>query len=187
MPVVRKLSDDEVRTLGTKPLGERGRVAAEYDTYLLDFAPGDYGEVQLDDGDNRLTIRNRLQAAAARRDLTLSFRRTIGPRLRFQIVASTETTNTNGSDGTGAVMNTSLPVPSSVIVEAPASSASNSVVPVTAEAPKRRGRPPRTETVAVAAEVPSPKRRGRRPKTELVGIVPAVVEEKRRGRPRLQK
>lgn len=164
MPVVRKLSGDEVRTLETKPLGERGRVVAEYDTYLLDFAQGDYGEVQLDEGDNRLTIRNRLQAAAARRQLALSFRRTTGPKIRFQIVAaSIQAVSTNGEIGV-------------VVVKTPASSVSDSVTAPTDEIPKRRGRPPRTETTVTAApEVSAPPRRGRPPKAELVDATPAVA------------
>ncbi|MFO7168879.1 MAG: hypothetical protein DIU80_012730 [Chloroflexota bacterium] len=98
MPVVRKLTESEVRTLERKRLGVRRAIEQEYDRYLADFAPGDYGEVTLDEGDNRLTVRNRLKAAAARHDppLTLAFQRTRGNLLRFYVEAAESVPAKNG-------------------------------------------------------------------------------------------
>ena len=52
---------------------------------LADFTPGEWAGVDLDDGDNRLTVRNRLEAAATRRGLHLAFRRSSGTIVRFAI------------------------------------------------------------------------------------------------------
>jgi hypothetical protein len=57
-----------------------------YDSILADFAAGDYGEATLDEGDNRLIMRNRMKAAASRRGVAINFRRTQGDLLRFQVV-----------------------------------------------------------------------------------------------------
>lgn len=175
MPTLRKLSQEEVRGLNTRPLGERAQIASQYDDYLVDFAPSEYGEVQLDEEDNRLTIRNRLQAAANRRGLALTFRRTTGPMLRFRVEAA------NGSQRQ-EVQSQSVeevqPEPATVISE--------ETQPV--EAPKRRGRPPRTERASAAAEIPAARPRDHQPQHESTAVAPAVVVPKRRGRkPQSQK
>jgi hypothetical protein len=78
VPNVRKLSNEEVRTIERKTLGLRRAIEAEYDTFLRDFAPGDYGEAVLEPEEKRLTVRSRLKAAAARQTppLQLTFPRT---------------------------------------------------------------------------------------------------------------
>jgi hypothetical protein len=93
MPQVRKLAPEEVQTLQNKGKGQRKLVEEQYDTILSDYAIGEYGEAMLDEEDNRLTVRNRLKAAAGRRGCGINFRRTSGDRLRFQIV---EQSNGNG-------------------------------------------------------------------------------------------
>jgi hypothetical protein len=85
MPTMRKLSEQEVQTLENKGKGQRRLVEEQYDAFLADYGPGDYGEAELDEGENRLTVRNRFKAAAARRELNLTFQRTTGNLLRFQI------------------------------------------------------------------------------------------------------
>jgi hypothetical protein len=57
-----------------------------YDSILADYEVGDYGEATLDEGENRLTVRNRLKAAAGRKSVGINFRRTTGDLLRFQVV-----------------------------------------------------------------------------------------------------
>lgn len=87
MPVVRKLSETEVHTLERRP-GKRKQVALVYDEMLTDFGPGDYGELTLDGDENRLTVRNRLKAAAERRGVEVRLlRRRNGPHtIVFQLV-----------------------------------------------------------------------------------------------------
>ena len=86
MPQVRKLTSAEVQTLEYKPTGQRKLIAEQYDAILSDYATGEYGEAALDPDENRLTVRNRLRAAAVRRGLEIDFRRTNGDFIRFQIV-----------------------------------------------------------------------------------------------------
>ena len=85
MPTVRKLSSDEVRTIENRGKGLRKLIEEEYDTFLGEYGVGDYGEADLADNEKRLTVRNRLKAAARRRGLSVDFKRTQGSVLRFKI------------------------------------------------------------------------------------------------------
>ena len=73
MPTLRKLSPVEVHTLEYTGTGQRKRVEAQYDEILRSFAPGDYAQVELEGDEKRLTVRNRLTAAATRSGITLTF------------------------------------------------------------------------------------------------------------------
>ena len=86
MPQVRKLAPEEVQTIQNKGKGQRKLVEEQYDAILSDYAAGDYGEASLEPDESRLTVRNRMKAAAGRRNLAIEFRRTSGDLLRFQIV-----------------------------------------------------------------------------------------------------
>jgi hypothetical protein len=86
MPSVRKLNPDEVWALENKGKGQRKLVEEQYDGIIGEYAIGDYGEAVLEPGENRLTVRNRLKAAARRRNLAIDFRRTKEDLLRFRIV-----------------------------------------------------------------------------------------------------
>lgn len=88
MPNVRKLNQDEVRALQNKGKGQRKLTEELYDAILAEYSEGDYGEASLEPGENRLTVRNRLKAAARRRGLTIDFRRTKEDILRFQFVSA---------------------------------------------------------------------------------------------------
>lgn len=88
MPNVRKLSQDEVRTLENRGKGQRKIIEEQYDTFLSEYQEGDYGEADLDPSENRLTVRNRLKAAAQRRSLSLDFKRTTGHLLRFKVLGA---------------------------------------------------------------------------------------------------
>ncbi len=90
MPNFRKLDPEEVKAQVDKGKGQRKLIEEQYDAILGDYAIGDYGEGVLDNGENRLTVRNRLKAAAGRRDVDILFRRTNGDILRFQIIAKNE-------------------------------------------------------------------------------------------------
>jgi hypothetical protein len=90
MPRLRKLSPEEVRAMERKRVGVRRATAAEYDALLANFDIGDYGEVELEPGEARLTVRNRMKAAAARRDppIRLTFLRGREGLLRFTVSAA---------------------------------------------------------------------------------------------------
>jgi hypothetical protein len=91
MPTVRKLTPEEIRAIqqgkSYKEPSQRKQVAAEYDAYLADMHPGDVADVDLAEDDNRLTVANRLKAAAQRRGVILRFRRASGNQLRFEVAA----------------------------------------------------------------------------------------------------
>jgi hypothetical protein len=85
MPYVRKLPPEEIRTIENKGKGQRKLIEEEYDRIISDFSVGDYGELTLDAGENRLTVRNRLKAAAKRKGVPLTFMRTRGQEIRFHV------------------------------------------------------------------------------------------------------
>ena len=89
MPSVRKLTQEEVRTIENKGKGLRKLIEEEYDMFLSDYEVGDYGEAELTPDEKRLTVRNRLKAAAKRRDVSIDFKRTQGNILRFKIAPNT--------------------------------------------------------------------------------------------------
>ena len=66
MPTVRKLSSEEVRALENRGKGQRKLVEEQYDAFLGEYDVGDYGEADLASDEKRLTVRNRLKAAAKR-------------------------------------------------------------------------------------------------------------------------
>ena len=86
MPAFRKMSPAEIAALDQPSIGARAQVAREYDEYLASFAVGDYGRAALFDGERRVLVRQRLQAAARRRGLALRFRSGPGP-LTFHVTA----------------------------------------------------------------------------------------------------
>src|SRR5436190_12885918 len=83
MPTVRKLLPEEVQTIEHKGKGVRKLAEEQYDRFLSDYAAGDYGEAELGEDEKRLTVRNRLKAAAGRRGLSIQFNRTTGNVIRF--------------------------------------------------------------------------------------------------------
>src|SRR3954469_9964245 len=85
MPVMRKLTQEEVQTLEGTARGPRKLIEEHYDRIMFGFDAGDYGEVELEPDEKRLTVRNRLKAAAQRRGLTLVFLRTASDVLRFRV------------------------------------------------------------------------------------------------------
>src|SRR6266545_7228497 len=86
MPNFRKLDPEEVKAQVDKGKGQRKLIEELYDSILADYDVGDYGEAVLDEGENRLTVRNRMKAAATRRGIAINFRRTTGDIIRFQII-----------------------------------------------------------------------------------------------------
>ena len=95
MPTIRKLEADEVRR-GGKGQSARARVQQEYDAFLSEFEPDEYGEAVLNEDESKLTVRNRLRAAAQRQGLSLNFLRTPGQAIRFQVLTSSDEQATDG-------------------------------------------------------------------------------------------
>jgi hypothetical protein len=123
MPQVRKLAPEEIQAFQNKGKSQRKLIEEQYDAILSDYDVGEYGEALLEPEDNRLTVRNRLVAAAKRRGLGITFRRTSRDMLRFQITA-------NGNGPAGAAV--APPAPEPVIQPEPA--------------PKKRGGRPKKTT-----------------------------------------
>jgi hypothetical protein len=99
MPTIRKLTAEEVAELERKTSkgdNARAEIAQQYDQFLIEFGPNQLGEVQLDEGENKLNIRNRLRSAAERRGLKLEFIRTNGIVVRFKVLSE------NGDEATEA-------------------------------------------------------------------------------------
>lgn len=97
MPSVRKLTVEEVEALEVKQnkgSNARSEIAQQYDQFLIEFGPNEHGEVELEEGDNKLNIRNRLRAAAERRGLKLEFIRSNGIIVRFKVLSE------NGDEAT---------------------------------------------------------------------------------------
>jgi len=110
MPTVRKLAPEEVQGIENKGKGLRKLTEEQYDRFLADYEVGDYGEAELEEGEKRLTVRNRFKAAAARRGLGLQFNRTTGNVIRFKIVP----------DGNSQAVEVPTPAPEpEPVVEAP--------------------------------------------------------------------
>lgn len=66
MPILSLVDPKEFEN--NKKVGSRKTVEAEYDALLWDYQPLEYVSVNLSDGDNRLTVKNRLESAAKRRN-----------------------------------------------------------------------------------------------------------------------
>lgn len=138
MPKVRKLSVEEVQTIERKNKGQRKMIEEQYDFFLEGYDIGDYGEAELEEDEKRITVRNRLKAAAERRDVALEFRRTKGDTLRFRVVASDGSTPPDDrlqeeeEDADTAISTAQPYIPTVNIEEHPVS-------------PKRRGRRKKSE------------------------------------------
>ena len=132
MPQIRKLTPAEVQTLEYKPAGQRKVIEKQYDTILSDYAAGEYGEAALEPDEKRLTVRNRLHAAAVRRGLDINFRRTNGDFMRFQVVAPN-----SGQSAPAAV-------PEAVATEVVAAAVPSDLPP---KAAKPRGRPKKASSL----------------------------------------
>jgi hypothetical protein len=98
MPSVRKLAPDEVLVKKQSGTGQRKLVEEQYDAILSEYTIGDYGEAEPEQDENRLTIRNRLKAAARRRGLALEFRRTRGPVIRFRVISTEDATDEDATE-----------------------------------------------------------------------------------------
>ena len=79
MPQLRVWTAEEVAAAtAQKQSNGNGRkeIEAVYDQPLAEVNAGEFATVTLEEGENKPTCRNRLKAAAERRNLTIAFRRT---------------------------------------------------------------------------------------------------------------
>lgn len=75
MPSYRKLTQEDLAAMTMPPSGERARIREEYRGYLSDLALGEGGELTLDEGEKKVTIKNRLKRAAKDLGVGIEFRR----------------------------------------------------------------------------------------------------------------
>lgn len=90
MPTIRKVDATEAEGWeknGNKNTGARKIVAAEYDAYFADVVSGDFLNFDLSDDEKRLTVKNRIHAAATRKGLGVRFIRTKGNSVRVEVVS----------------------------------------------------------------------------------------------------
>lgn len=66
--------------------GQRAMVRDEYKGYLKNLKTGEGGQLQIENGEKKVTIKNRLKRAAEELDVTLEFKRTGSDMVRFQVV-----------------------------------------------------------------------------------------------------
>jgi hypothetical protein len=86
MPKLIKLSEEDVEALKKKKTGqnEREKTRQQYVAYLKNFNPGDWVAVDLEQGEKRQTVKNRLKNAAKNVGYDLNFIRTRSG-LKFEI------------------------------------------------------------------------------------------------------
>lgn len=82
MPKFQKLDQAKVAELFD--------VLSEYREFLATVPAGQGGEIVLEEGDNKTTIKNRLTAAAKEMKIRLEFARTKDDMIRFRVVPSDE-------------------------------------------------------------------------------------------------
>lgn len=92
MATIRKLTEDEVRAIESdtgkaKATGVRAAKAAEYDAYVADADVGSFFAFDLEEGENRLTVKNRIHAALTRKGFGTRFIRTKGNTVRVEVVS----------------------------------------------------------------------------------------------------
>jgi hypothetical protein len=136
MPQLRKLTEEEVRGIENKGKGQRKLVEEEYDRYLADYELGEYGEAELGQDENRLTVRNRFKAAAERRGVALQFPRTTGNTIRFQVVSR------DGMDGQAQLEDGTVAATTSAPSETMETPVSSDEIPAP---PKKKGGRPKKQ------------------------------------------
>jgi len=90
MPKIRKLTEEEVEKLIRPKVKRQGPsqrelIRQQYRGYLEGLKPGEWAALELEEGERKLTVRNRLKRAAQELGVELVFRRSRGPVIYFQI------------------------------------------------------------------------------------------------------
>jgi hypothetical protein len=84
MPQFRKLSNDEVTALSTRRVRED--VLVPYLSNLSSLRPGDWGSIELEDGDTQRAVKRRTTVAARTQGKDIRWRRSPSPqRLVFEV------------------------------------------------------------------------------------------------------
>ncbi|HHM24052.1 MAG TPA: hypothetical protein ENJ23_03335 [Bacteroidetes bacterium] len=63
----------------------REQIRQQYREYLKQLKPGDWAAIELEEGERKLTVRNRLKRAAQDLGIELEFRRSRGPVIYVQV------------------------------------------------------------------------------------------------------
>lgn len=87
--VGRKLTEQEAAVVEKLAKTGSNRLAKEalYDSLAADFEASEYGELTLDEGENKATVRKHFTAALDRKGLKVDWMRGKGTTLRFQVTA----------------------------------------------------------------------------------------------------
>ena len=88
MPTLKKWSPEEIEAATAKKNGSginRKAIETAYDQLIADLGVGDWATVTPDDGETKPTVRNRLRAAASRRQLATVFQRTKDTSVVFHL------------------------------------------------------------------------------------------------------
>lgn len=89
MPVLRKAE----KPAKVQKSNVRKHVAAEYDALLFEYNVHDYVEVDLSKDDNKITVKNRLAAAAKRRNMWIKWGRGKANMLCFELMPKGQASN----------------------------------------------------------------------------------------------
>lgn len=150
MPVVYKLSPEEVKTELSRGKSQRQLMMEQYDAMLEGFGVTDWGEVKLEPSDKRATVRNRLKSAAGRKGHAIRFKRGQGDSMRFEIL--------NADDPAAMLPDED---------DEGAADADNVVAPVLKTSAPKPARRSRTSTTATVGSDEAPVRRRGRPRTSV--------------------
>ncbi len=85
--VGRKLAQEEIEQLEKKERksgSSRLAKQAEYEALMADYSAGDYGELLLDEGETKLTVKKNIKQALERRGLSVKWYR--GKNAKFQVI-----------------------------------------------------------------------------------------------------
>lgn len=90
MAEFRKLPDEEIEKLRERRRSRTGPskrqlIRDQYLGYVEPLKPGDWGELTLEEGENRNTVRARLHRAAGEAGVRLEFKRSRGDVMHFEV------------------------------------------------------------------------------------------------------
>lgn len=86
MPTFRKLTAEELESYRAPMTGKRAKIRVEYRDYLEQIELGDGGELILNEGEKKVTIKNRLKRAAKEMNLKIKFKRSSANTVRFVVL-----------------------------------------------------------------------------------------------------
>lgn len=86
MPTFRKLTAEELESYRTPMSGKRAKIRTEYRNYLEQIKLGQGGELILNEGEKKVTIKNRLKRAAKEMNLKIQFKRSSPNTARFIVL-----------------------------------------------------------------------------------------------------